>query len=158
MTLQAQEFQEFESQRVKDELTQAEAEELAVRKRRSEGTPCNKENFFAWKEKFDKEMEEIQEKQEEEAALKDKSNKKSKKKSEEEEMEGRLTGYDQFSQKLGLVNLDALEKAAEVAAEEEILDVDELDVDEDLFDEDDDLDDLDFDSDDDFSDDEEIDI
>ena len=49
---------EFESQKQKEEMSQAEAEEIAVRKRRAEGTPCNKENFYAWKEKFDKEMEE----------------------------------------------------------------------------------------------------
>ena len=43
-------------------MTQAEAEEIAVRKRREEGTPCNKENFDAWNEKFQIEMEEQQDK------------------------------------------------------------------------------------------------
>ena len=39
-------------------MTEAEAEELAVRKRRAEGTPVTKETFESWKEKFQKEMEE----------------------------------------------------------------------------------------------------
>jgi ribonuclease E len=140
---------------------------MAVMKRRAEGTPCNKENFEAWKEKFDKEMEDLREKEEEEESQKDKLTKKGaiKKLDEEELIESRSTGFEQFSQKLGLANLDALEKAAEEAENEEgdveDLNVDELDVDEDLFDEDDDLDDLDFDSGDDDSDDddeEELDI
>jgi len=143
--VQEQKQQEFESQKLKEELTQAESEEIAVRKRRAEGTPCTKENFYAWKEKFDLEMEEKAEKEAQEA-LKDQTNSKKSKnsnaKSKEEEMEGRLTGYQQFSEKLGLVNLDALEKAAEEAVN---LDVEDLDVDEDLFDDESDLDDLDFD-------------
>lgn len=154
---QAQVQQQFEAQQIKEELTQAEAEEIAVRKRRAEGTPCNKENFYAWKGKFEKEMEEKR-LEEEEQAMNDRTNKKGKSKggagggkaSEDEARGGRLTGFEQFSSKLGLVNLDALEKAAEEAENEGAeLDVDELDVDEDLFDEDEDLDDLDFDSDDD---------
>lgn len=140
-----QKQQEFESQKLKEELTQAESEEIAVRKRRAEGTPCTKENFYAWKEKFELEMEEKAEKEAKEA-LKDQTNSKKSKnsnmKSKEEEMEGRLTGFQQFSEKLGLVNLDALEKAAEEAGN---VDVEDLDVDEDLFDDESDLDDLDFD-------------
>jgi hypothetical protein len=77
----------------------------------------------------------------------------------EEEMEGRLSGFEQFSQKKGMIDFDLLEKAAEEAAAADGDDEDknefDLDVDEDLFDDDDDdLDDLDFDSD----DDEELDI
>lgn len=172
--------QEFESQKIKEELTEAEAEEMAVRKRRAEGTPCNKENFLAWKERFDKEMEELRMAKEDELGQQqqqsqgDRTGKKSlsKKRSELEEMENRLTGYQQFCDKLGLASLDALEKAAEEAQYEEEDDnegeyddngdvnVDELDLDEELFDDDDedDLDDLDFDSDEDDSDDDEIDI
>lgn len=151
-----------------------------MRKRRAEGTPCNKENFLAWKERFDKEMEELRMAKEDELGQQqqqsqgDRTGKKSlsKKRSELEEMENRLTGYQQFCDKLGLASLDALEKAAEEAQYEEEDDnegeyddngdvnVDELDLDEELFDDDDedDLDDLDFDSDEDDSDDDEIDI
>jgi len=153
--------QKFESQQVTEEMSQAEAEEIAVRKLRAEGTPCNKENFHAWKEKFDKEMEE-RENAEDDAPDKVTSSKEDiKKKLEEEVIEARLTGHQQFTQKHGLVNMDALEQAAEDAAAEGTLEVDELDVDEELFDEDEDLDDLDFDSDDDVDsddDDEELDI
>jgi hypothetical protein len=178
---QTQTQKEFESQKIKEELTQAEAEELAVRKRRAEGTPCNKENFLAWKERFDREMDELRMAKEDEPGQQpqgDKTGKKilSKKRSELEEMENRLTGYQQFCDKLGLVNLDALEKAAEEAEFEQQdgdddeeynndgdVNVEELDLDEELFDDDeeDDLDDLDFDSeddDDDESDEDEIDI
>jgi len=143
---------------------------MAVRKRRAEGTPCNKENFLAWKERFEQEMEELRQVKEEEEGFGqqpgDRAGKKSltKKRSELEDMENRLTGYEHFCNKLGLANLDALEQAAEEAeyeqGDDEEFNVDELDVDEELFDdEEDDLDDLDFDSDDDDeSDDEEIDI
>jgi len=147
-------------------LSQTETEEMAVLKRRAEGTPCSEEHFEAWKEKFDKEMEELREQEEEEESQREKITKKGaiKKLDEEELMESRSTGFEQFSQKLGLANLDALEKAAEEAENEEgdveDLNVDELDVNEDLFDEEDDLDDLDFDSDDesDYEDEEELDI
>lgn len=128
-------------------MTEAESEEIAVRKRRAEGTPCTKENFNAWKEKFEKEMEEKEER-EEAQALKDQTNSKRKGsnvKSIEEEQEGRLTGFQQFTEKQGLMNLDALERAAEAAENEDSqLDVEDLDVDEDLFDDESDFDDLDF--------------
>jgi len=156
--------QQFESQKIKEELTQTETEENAVRKRRAEGTPCNKEYFEIWKEKFDKEMEILEEEKETAESLNEKGGKKSaaKKLNEEELIEGRVSGFEQFSQKLGLANFDALEKAAEEAENEEgdveNLNVEELEVDEDLFDEDDDLDDLDFDSDDESDSDDEIDI
>lgn len=148
-----QKQQQFESQKLKEEMTQAESEEIAVRKRRAEGTPCTKENFNEWKEKFEKEIEEKEER-EEAQALKDQTNSKKKGsnvKTVEEEQEGRLTGFQQFTEKQGLMNLDALERAAEAAEKEDSqLDVEDLDVDEDLFDDESDFDDLDFeDSDDD---------
>lgn len=157
-----QKQQQFESQKLKEEMTQAESEEIAVRKRRAEGTPCTKENFMAWKEKFDKEMEEKEER-EHAQALKDQTNSKKKggnAKTIEEEQEGRLTGFQQFTQKQGLMNLDALERAAEAAEKEDSqLDVEDLDVDEDLFDDESDFDDLDFeDSDDDDDDDSDEDL
>lgn len=119
-----------------DVMSEAEATEIAVRMRRAEGTPCTEENFCKWKANFDKEMAAKQETQEEEqASLNEKVGKK-KKKDEVDEQDGRLTGYEQFTQKLGLVNMDALEQAA--------LEAENEDLDEDLFDDDDDLDDLDF--------------
>jgi len=91
-------------------------------------------------------------------------------KKEEEAMEGRMTGFQYFNEKVGgVLNLEALEKAADEAAasgegedgeyDSEGVNMHELD--EDLFDDEDDLDDLDFDSDDeedDDDDDEEVDI
>ena len=53
---QAKQEEEFESQKASDEMTEAEQVEIAVRKRREEGTPCNDENFAIWKKKFDEEM------------------------------------------------------------------------------------------------------
>jgi hypothetical protein len=147
---------QFESQTIAEEITEAEKEELEVRKRRAEGTPCNKENFLVWKEKFDAEMVEKEKSKDDADALKEKTNAKKKTNknvvTEEEKMEGRQTGYQLFSSKGS--GLDALEKAAEEAAAAGD-DMDVEDFDEDLFDEDSDgdLDDLDFDS-----DDEEIDI
>ncbi|MGK3761350.1 MAG: hypothetical protein ACI8RD_013668 [Bacillariaceae sp.] len=60
---------------------------------------------------------------------------------------GRLTGHQQFTDKGGNFNLEAMEAAAENAERDEN-EVEDVDVDEDLFLEDDDLDDLDFDDDD----------
>jgi hypothetical protein len=143
-------------------MSQAEEIEIAVRKRRAEGTPCTEENFYKWKAKFDQEIQEKQQqRQEDEEQLINEKGGKKKKKEEVDEQEGRLTGYEQFTQKLGLVNMDALEQAA---LDAEGAEEDELDVDEDLFDDDDDLDDLDFsdeeeDDDDDYDDDDsEVDI
>ena len=128
-------------------MTEAEAEELAVRKRRAEGTPVNDETFNTWKEKFEAEMREQAEKELEEAAMDNK-----KKKEKVVDKSERITGFAQFSDKSGTFNLEAMEAAAENAqpdedeSEEENLD----NVNEDLFDvDDDDLDDLDFDDDDD---------
>lgn len=150
---------QFEAQTIAEEMTEAEKEEIEVRKRRAEGTPCNEENFLIWKQKFDAEMAEKEKLKDGADSLKEKSSKKKGNKNavtEEEKMEGRLTGFEIFSNKGS--GLDALEKAAEdAAATESNLDVEDFD--EGLFheDSDEDLDSLDFDSDDD-SDDEEIDI
>ena len=69
-------------------------------------------------------------------------------------MADRLTGFQIFSEKSGVFNLDKLEAAAEELENGDGGDDDVGDVDEDLFDDDDDLDDLDFDSDEDDDDDE----
>lgn len=160
---QVQAQQAFESQKVKEVMSQAEKEEIEVRRRRAEGTPCTKENFENWKQKFEAEMaKEAENKDVGNGTMKDKSNNKKKAKPNvvtlEEQMAGRLTGFEQFNNKKGSMDMDLLEKAAEEAAagpadEDEEVDVDDLDVDEDLFDDDDDLDDLDFDDSDEDSDD-----
>lgn len=142
----------YEAQKQKEELTEAEAEELAVRKRRAEGTPCTDETFYVWREKFDAEMEEERQKKEEEAAAE--GRKKGGKTEKVVDKSGRLTGFEQFSGKTGTVDWEAMEAATENAQrdedDEEAEDGEALEVDEDLFDvDDDDLDDLDFDDDDD---------
>ena len=58
-------------------MTETEAEEMAVRKRRAEGTPCVKDSFEAWKVKFDEGM--VIKKQED-LALEEAANKKRKEK------------------------------------------------------------------------------
>ena len=131
-------------------MSAAEAEELAVRKRRAEGTPCNKENFLAWQQRFEAEQLELKQQQEQE-----KQSLTGKKKNDNVGInssaakEKRITGYDYFCSKA--TNLEALELAAEQAENdsEEEEEEDLEDVDEDLFDDDVDLDDLDFDDDDD---------
>ena len=128
-------------------LTEAEAEELAVRKRRAEGTPVTQETFLTWKAKFEAEMKEQRELEEAEATTENK-----KKKDKVVDKTGRLTGAAQFSDKTGTFNLEAFEAAAENAQRDEDEDDDDLaeNVNEELFDvDDDDLDDLDFDDDDD---------
>ena len=137
---------EFESQKMKDELTQAESEELAVRKRREEGTPVTDETFAEWWASYCAEMAE---KKEAENALAAEQDAKDSKKAVA--VEERQTGFQIFSEKAGAFNLDKLEAAAEQMEND-------LDVDEDLFDDDEDLDDLDFDSDDEDDSDEEPDI
>jgi len=134
---------EFEGQKKEDELTQAELDEQAVRKRRAEGTPCTKENFEKWREEFEKEMAE---KAANEEAIQE-SGKKSKEKKEDKS--SRTTGFFQFNDKSGKnINLIDIEKAV-AEAEDAMIDTVELDVDEQLFElDDDDLDDLDFDDDD----------
>lgn len=125
-------------------------EEQAVRKRRAEGTPCNKENFEVWRTAFEQELEE---KAAEEGLEGEQTGKKLKEKKVDKS--GRITGFLQFSGKVGQA-VEDMEKAAEEAADAAI-DPEDLDVDEELFDleDDEDLDDLDFDDD---SDDEEPDI
>mmetsp|Transcript_34597 Transcript_34597/g.75727 ORF Transcript_34597/g.75727 Transcript_34597/m.75727 type:complete len:303 (+) Transcript_34597:146-1054(+) len=151
----AKQVQEFEAQKETLEMSTAEKEEIEVRKRRAEGTPCNDENFYAWLKKFEEEM--AQKAAAEEAASEREAGTGGKKKSVEkkDETKDRLTGFEQFSGKVGIMSLEAIEQAAEEAVNDESGDEEDLDVDEDLFnDSDSDLD-LDFDdSDEDDSDDE----
>ena len=140
-------------------MTQAELEELRVRKLREEGTPCTAENFLNWQAKFQAEMEAnaleealAKEKEASSGRKKDKGSRNNK-----DEMQDRLTGFEHFSGKAGVLNMDDIEAAVnKISASDD----EKPDVNEELFDDDDDLDDLDFDSDDDLddSDDEEPDI
>lgn len=133
----------FESQVIAEEMTEAEKEDLEVRKRRAEGTPCNKENFLAWKERFEAEM--AKKKEEERELEKMDINKKKGGKSEVDKSD-RLTGFQLFTNKSN--TLDLFEAAAENAerdSDEEEDDDDMENVQEDLFDDDVDLDDIDFD-------------
>ena len=147
--------QQFESQKKKEEMSQAEQEELAVRKRREEGTPVTDITFADWWEKWSAEVEEKKQIEKETAMATD--NSKDKKSVNNAVtaaaiMEERLTGFQIFSEKAGVFNLEKLEAAAEeMEKDTSALDPEEMGaaVDEDLFDDDDDLDDLDFDSDDD---------
>jgi hypothetical protein len=123
-------------------MTEAEAEDYHVHKRRSEGTPCNKENFEDWKERFDAEMEEQRVRKQTEIDASGRKNKEVK----VEDKSGRLTGFQHFSG--AAANLQALEAAADEAERDNTPFVDE-----ELFDDDEDLDDLDFDSDEDLDDD-----
>jgi hypothetical protein len=123
---------------VQEVFTEAEVEEIEVRKKREEGTPCNKENFEAWKAKFEAEMARKQ-------ALLDETDDTKKNRQKKDDRAGRLTGYQLFAANM---NFEALEAAAEQAEgdgddEEDIAE----DFDEELFQDDDvDLDELDFDS------------
>ena len=116
-------------------MTEAEKEELAVRKRREEGTPVTQETFTIWWDNFCTEMEEKKDEETGEITSEEKEKKRV--------LAERNTGFDIFSEKSGVFNLEKLEAAAEE------IENDVGDVDEDLFDDDEDLDDLDFDSDDD---------
>uniref|UniRef100_A0A7S0KXS7 RWD domain-containing protein n=1 Tax=Asterionellopsis glacialis TaxID=33640 RepID=A0A7S0KXS7_9STRA len=153
--------QEFESQKKEEDVSQAELEEMEVRKRRAEGTPCTADNFRAWKLQFDAEMMERQQQQklQEEQTITKKQEKLLAKK--QVDKSGRLTGYAQFSDKVMGLSIEEMEQAAEHAQVDEDEyddeeDVDNLeDLDEDLFDVDDDLDDLDSSDEDDLEDDEE---
>jgi hypothetical protein len=132
-------------------MSQAEREELIVRKRREEGTPVTDVTFVQWWEKFRAEID--KKKEDERAAASNDS--KDKKIANAAIAEERLTGFQIFSDKAGVFNLERLEAAAEeMANDTSALDPEELgDVDEDLFDDDDDLEDLEFNSDDDDGDD-----
>jgi hypothetical protein len=139
----------FESQKHDQVImSEAEVEELTVRQRRADGTPCNKENFEAWRRRFDIEQTELieREKRQQEMTMNNNGNKNAGTVSEGLDKSDRLTGYDFFMSKAG-GDLAALEAAAEAAEAQEL--------DEDLFKEEDDvdLDDLDFDDDDDDDDD-----
>lgn len=143
-----EQLQQFEGQKESQDLTTAEQEEIAVRKRRAEGTPCTDETFYAWLQKFEEER--AQKEAEEELAAEERggSGGGGKKKSGEKVdiTKDRLTGFEQFSGKVGIMSLEAIEAAAEEAENESGDEVDMDDLDENLFDDDDDLDDLDFDS------------
>lgn len=157
-TLQKQQAEAtiWEAQEAEEQFTAAELEEMAVRKRRSEGTPCTKENFEAWKIRFEAEMAKENEQEETEDG---KSGPKRIKKqgSSTVDRSDRITGFEYFKSKA--TNMEALEAAAEAAEAQEMDDEEEdekqLDVDEELFADDVDLDDLDFDSE---EEDEEVDI
>ncbi len=128
-------------------MSEAEREELIVRKRREEGTAVTDSTFTEWWEKFTAEIE--RKKEDERVAVANDS--KEKKVANATIAEERLTGFQIFSDKAGVFNLEMLEAVAEEMANDiSALDQEELgDVDKDLFDDDDDLDDLEFDSDDD---------
>ena len=132
-------------------MSQAEKEELAVRKRREEGTPVTDTTFAEWWEEFSTQM--AQQKQSEREASLSADNAKDKKNvtntvAAASAMEERLTGFQVFSEKAGVFNLEKLEAAAEEMENELGGDVDEA-----LFNDDEDLDDLDFDSDEDYEED-----
>lgn len=133
----------FESQKEKEEFSIAELEENAHNKRRADGTPCTKDTFLVWKQKFDQEMANHEANQENNEGGGKAMRKKTK---EEDEKAARLSGFQHFNDKTN--NLEAIEAAAEQAELEENA-IEELeDVNEDLFfdEDDDDLDDLDFES------------
>ena len=109
------------------ELSSTELEEITLRKRREDGTPCTDETFHKWKKSFDAEMALLYSN----PSLEEKN----------KEYESRPSGYEIFSSKLGLLNLDALEQAADAILQQENYDF--KDVDAQLFEEED-FDDLDF--------------
>merc|ERR1712238_406949 len=147
----------FEASKKEDQMTAVELEDIAVHRRRTEGTPVNADSFKIWKTKFEIELAEKAlevaaiESEREKTTTRKKGNTSLKIK-EDEQHASRLTGFDQFSSKTGILNLEAIEKAAEEAGNVEgesslNLDMAELEVDEGLFDDEEDLDDLDFESD-----------
>lgn len=142
----------FESQKRHDELTEAETEEQEVRKRRAEGTPCTKENFEAWRERFNKEME-AKKDQDEANVVTDNGKKKKQQVEKKEDKTGRITGFLHFSGK----TLEAIERAAEAAASKDLTEAEraELAIDEDISDDDLDYDDDEDDDEDDYEDDDE---
>jgi len=140
----------YEAQKKTEKMSVAESEELAVRKRRAEGTPCNDETFSEWRDIFHEEMKEA-EKLAADAATDTKKKSGGKGTEKEIDKSGRVSGFLQFSDKAGTFNLEAMEAAAENARRDENEkdeDISVDDVDKNLFDvNDDDLDDLDFDDD-----------
>ena len=144
----------WETQEENAEFSVAELEEMAVRKRRAEGQPCNKENFEAWKARFDAEKANEDEEDEKDETNKGGPKRVKKLGSATVDRSDRITGYEYFKSKA--TNMEALEAAAEAAEAQEMDDDEEDDdLDEDLFEDDVDLDDLDFDDDDDDDDEEE---
>ena len=137
-------------------MTEAEKEDLEVRKRRAEGTPCNKENFLAWKKRFEAEMAQKLDDERELAKMDNMNKSKKGGGAKEVDKSDRPTGYQWFTNQSN--TLDVFEAAAENAErdsdEEEEEDEDIDNVHEELFDEDVDLDDLDFDDDEEDDDDE----
>jgi len=134
----------FESQKKKEEMTDAESEELAVRRRRAEGTQCTDDTFAAWVNRFNDEMEEERQRLKGEAAADSKRRSAAKGAPKEVDKTGRFTGFQHFTDKTGTLNLKAMEAAAaaeNAQVDEELFDVEDVDLD--------DLDDMDFDSDDD---------
>mmetsp|Transcript_25704 Transcript_25704/g.28791 ORF Transcript_25704/g.28791 Transcript_25704/m.28791 type:complete len:306 (-) Transcript_25704:1145-2062(-) len=140
----------YEAQKKTEKMSEAESEELAVRKRRAEGTPCNDETFSKWRDIFHEEMEEAEQLAADAATdTKKKGGGGGKGTEKEIDKSGRVSGFIQFSDKAGTFNLEAMEAAAENARRDENEadeDISVDDVDKNLFDvNDDDLDDLDFD-------------
>lgn len=118
MIIQKKASQAFEAQTAQEEMTAAELEELAVRKRRAEGTPCNKENFEAWNARFQEEMEQKAQQLAEEAANEGGNQKKKAASTAANAKDhDRITGFEYFSNKTN--NYEALELAAEQAGEQE---------------------------------------
>lgn len=136
--------QVYEAQKATQEMSVAESEELAVRRRRAEGTPVTDETFAEWCGKFNAEMNEVRERLKAEAATDTRKKGGAKAAEKEVDKSGRLTGFEHFSSKMGTLNLEAIEAAAE-NAQQDVNEVDEdlFDVSDDDFD---DLDDMDFDS------------
>lgn len=132
-------------------MTETEKEDLQVTKRRAEGTPCNKENFLAWKISFEAQAL-LQKQQDNETTESNK--KKSSNKNNQVDKSERFTGFQLFTTHQS--SLDVIEAAAE-NAECDSDDDDNNNVQEDLFDDDVDLDDMDFDDDDEDEDEDEID-
>jgi len=140
----------YEAQKKTEKMSVAESEELAVRKRRAEGTPCNDETFSKWRDIFHEEMKEAEQLAADAATdTKKKGGGGGKGIEKEIDKSGRVSGFLQFSEKAGTFNLEAMEAAAENARRDENEtdeDISVDDVDKNLFDvNDDDLDDLDFD-------------
>jgi hypothetical protein len=133
----------FEAQRQNDTVSSSEAEEMAVQKRRAEGTPCTRDHFLQWKHAFETAAEQQRMAVD---SRKDKDCSAAVAKSGAGGL-GAMTGYEYFSGQAGN-NLAALEAAAEAAEHDEMEEgeEEEMAVNEELFDDDVDLDELDFDS------------
>ena len=116
-------------------MSLAEKEELMVRKRREDGTPVTETSFTEWWAKFSAET--AQKKEDKKAAAAEDS--KDKKAADLAiVIEERLTGFQIFSEKSGMFNLEKLEAAAEeMENDTNALDQEDLgDVEEGLFDDD----------------------